>query len=360
MKSSLARLTLRGFKTIRELKDFEPGRIAVLIGPNGAGKTNFLSFFRMLSTALNSGLQLYVAEQGGASSLLHDGAAKTREIGAAIEIEHEAGSSRYGFRLVYAAGDTLIFADEWLDADSQGKSVGHREASLTSAAEAGDKSSRLLLDVLRSIVVYQFDNTSPESRIRNKWPMDDGVGLKNDGANLAPLLYRLQIYEREYYRRISETLRLILPFFVQFEFQPEYGHLLIRWRERNSDRVFSAAQASDGMLRIMALVALLQQPEKDLPNVLILDEPELGLHPYAIEVLAAMIQSASQHTQVIVATQSVSLIDRFEPHDIVVTERTGRESTFRRLKDDELSEWRDQYTLSELWEKNVLGGRPSR
>jgi predicted ATPase len=153
---------------------------------------------------------------------------------------------------------------------------------------------------------------------------------------------------------------LILPFFADFEFDPEYDRLLLRWRERGSDRVFGVSQASDGMLRIMALVALLQQPEESLPDVLIIDEPELGLHPYAIEVLASLLQSASQHVQVIVATQSVSLIDRFEPHDVVVVDRVGRESTFRRLSDADLAEWRERYTLSELWEKNVLGGRPAR
>jgi predicted ATPase len=109
----------------------------------------------------------------------------------------------------------------------------------------------------------------------------------------------------------------------------------------------------------MALIALLQQPERDLPDVLILDEPELGLHPYAIEVLASLIHSASRHVQVVVATQSVSLIDRFEAEDIVVTNRSDRETSLKRLSSGELAEWLETYTLSELWEKNVLGGRPS-
>jgi predicted ATPase len=184
--------------------------------------------------------------------------------------------------------------------------------------------------------------------------------LKEDSGNLAPFLYRLQQTQPLYYQRIVETIRLMLPFFADFELQPEYGHLLLRWREVGSDQVFGVWQAADGMLRAMALVALLRQPEEDLPDILILDEPELGLHPYAIELLAAMLRSASHHVQVIVATQSVSLVDRFEPHDIVVVDRVGRESRFRRLNDDELADWREDYTLSELWETNVLGGRPGR
>ena len=367
MRPSLARMTLRGFKTIRELKDFEPGRMTVLIGPNGAGKTNFLSFFRMLSCALTGNLQTYTAMQGGASLLLHDGPTTTREVEAVLEIRADPDSCEYGFRLFHAAGDTLVFADEWyrFRGPGQDRSViqlgtGHREPKLIDDAESGNTMARFFLNMLRRTIVHQFHNTSLQSRIRNKWNADDGRRLEEDGANLAPFLYRLQIYEPKYYKRILETLRLILPFFESFELQPEYGHLLLRWHERGSGRTFSASQAGDGMLRAMALVALLQQPELDLPDVLILDEPELGLHPYAIEVLAALIQSASLHTQVIVATQSVSLIDRFEPHDIVVVDRTGRESIFRRLNDAELSDWRNQYTMSELWEKNVLGGRPSR
>ena len=164
--------------------------------------------------------------------------------------------------------------------------------------------------------------------------------------------------EPPYYQRIVETLRVILPFFADFEFEPEYSKLLLKWRERGTDQIFNSSQAADGMLRVMALLALLQQPEKDLPDVLFLDEPELGLHPFAIEVLAGLIHSVSKHVQVVVATQSVSLLDRFEPSDIVVTERNGRESTFHRLNASELADWREQYTLSELWEKNVLGGRP--
>jgi predicted ATPase len=196
--------------------------------------------------------------------------------------------------------------------------------------------------------------------MRAKWSIDDDRWLKEDAGNLAPVLYRMCHAEPAYYRRVVETLRLVLPFFADFEFQPEYGKFLLKWRERGSDQIFGASQAADGMLRAIALVTLLQQPEWYMPYLLILDEPELGLHPYAIEVLAALIQSAAQHCQVIVATQSVSLIDRFEPHDIVVVDRKGRESTFRRLNDSDLATWREEFTMSELWEKNVLGGRPAR
>ncbi len=376
----LAQLTLRGFKTIRELKDFELGPISVLIGPNGAGKTNFISFFRLLSWALTPprNLQIYVAQLGGASMLFHDGPKQTREIESKLLLQSGDGTYwEYGLLLSHAAGDSLVFAGEYfhprpwdelvglVTPDNMALpvrelGVGRKESALIGLDESGVQPAKFILGMLRRMIVYQFHDTSSTSRIRNKWDVEDGRWLKEDAANLAPFLYRLKNHEPPYYQRIVESLRSILPFFADFEFEPEYGKLLLKWRERGTDRIFNSSQAADGMLRVMALLALLQQPEKDLPDVLFLDEPELGLHPYAIEVLAGLIHSVSKHVQVVVATQSVSLLDRFEPHEVVVTERNGRESTFRRLSAAELSEWREQYTLSELWEKNVLGGRPRR
>jgi predicted ATPase len=368
MRPRLTRITLRGFKTIRELRDFEPGSLTVLIGPNGAGKSNFISFFRMLSWALvpPGQLQTYVATLGGASAILHIGAAITREIEATLSLATDSGRNEYGLRLFHAAGDTLVFAEEWFrfrrpgqDRPAPGLGAGHKEPKLISKAEEGNKTAAMILGMLRRIIVHQFHDTSPTARVRNKWDAEDGRRLKEDAGNLAPFLYRLQNFEPKYYQRIVETIRLILPFFATFELQPEYGRLLLRWRELGSDHVFNASQAADGMLRVIALVALLQQPERDLPDVLILDEPELGLHPYAIEILAGLLKSAATHVQVIIATQSVPLIDRFAPEDIVVANRSGGESTFRRLGADEFADWLGEYTLSELWEKNVLGGRPS-
>jgi predicted ATPase len=364
MGPRLTRITVRGFKTIRDLTDFEPGDLTVLIGPNGAGKTNFISFFRMLSWAMAppGQLQVHVGLQGGANALLHDGAAVTTRIEAALRLTTNVGVNDYGFQLSHAAGDTLLFTDEWFVYERRGKfrsprnlGAGHRESQLMRRPGT----ATVILGILRRIIVHQFHNTSSTARIRNKCDVSDNRWLKEDGGNLASFLHRLENEQPAYYTRIQDTLRLILPFFSAFELYPESGKLLLRWREIGSDLVFDASQASDGMIRAMALIALLQQPEKDLPAILFLDEPELGLHPYAIEVVASLIRSASKHVQVVVATQSVSLIDRFEPDDIVVTDRKHRETSFRRLTGAALTEWLEAYTLSELWEKNVVGGRPS-
>ena len=366
----LKSITLRGFKTFRELADFQPGPVTVLIGPNGAGKSNFISFFRLLSWALvpPGQLQEHVAKLGGASALLHDGPERTRDIEAHVVLTTDVGENDYSFRLAFAAADTFVYTEEKFRFSKFGWSpnpqwkilgAGHREPELIKLAEGGDKTASTILTLLRKLIVHQFHDTSEGSRIRQKWSIEEGRWLKEDAGNLGPFLYRLRQQQPKYYARILETLRLILPFFAEFELKPEFEKLLLAWRERGSDRVFTASQAADGMLRIMALVALLQQPEFDLPDVVILDEPELGLHPYAIEILAGMIRSASQHSQVILATQSAPLVDRFSADDIVVVNRSGRESALERHTEAELHEWLEEYTLSELWEKNVIGGRPS-
>lgn len=367
-RSRLERITVKGFKTIRELIDFEPHSRTVLIGPNGAGKSNFISFFRMMSWGLSGPdkLTLHVSQQGGSRRLLHDGPAHTREIEVELVIRTGAGENEYAFRLFHAAGDTLVFADEryrFSHKGLQGKAhwktlgAGHKNPQLLAAA-VDDQTAQVIRTLLRKIAVYQFHDTSDTARVRGKWSVADNRRLKEDAANLASLLYRLQARGRRYYQRIVDTIRLVLPLFSDFELEPDCGNLMLAWRERDTDEVFNASQASDGFLRIVALITLLLQPAQDLPDVLILDEPELGLHPSAINVVGELTAAVATKIQVIAATQSVSLVDCFDPEDIVVVERPDRASTFRRLDPAALDQWLEAYSLSELWEKNIIGGRP--
>jgi predicted ATPase len=360
----LQRLSLSGFKTVRRLDTLELGMMNLLIGPNGAGKSNLISFFRMLSRMMMppGGLQLFVAKAGGASTLLHNAAPVTQEINAQLTFMRGGQSWGYGFLLSYAAQDTLIFADERIAQCEENRSLGagHRESNLPQVAddhelrEAGDDAWAFLVDC----IVYQFHNTSETARIRQRWSVADNEFLKEDGANLAPYLLRIRKQHPAHYQRITGTLRQVAPYFADFVLEPEGNSILLRWREIGSDVVFGPHQASDGTLRAMALITLLMQPTAVMPSVIILDEPELGLHPRAIAVLAGLLQSAALHRQVIVATQSPVLLDHFEPEQVIVAEREGAESVFRRLDRYKLESWLEEYTLSDLWDKNVLGGRP--
>lgn len=365
----LTKLEIKGYKSIREMRDLVLGPINVLIGANGAGKSNLMSFFKMLNSMTSSpgNLQFYIGKVGGANALLYYGAATTPQIQAHLTFRTDSGLNEYAFRLFHAAQDTLIFAEErfrYTKYDFNGERIwmnlesGHREARIIASAEQGDKTAKVILALMKQCIVYQFHNTSETARIRQRWDVNDNRLLRDDGGNLAPFLLRLRETQPKYYSRIVETIRQVAPFFADFVLEPIGNSVLLQWRERNTDMIFGAHQASDGHLRLMALVSLLLQPEQDLPLAIILDEPELGLHPYAINILAGLLHSVSTHTQIILATQSMTLIDYFEPNQVIVVDRPARESTFRRLQDEPLKEWLEEYSLAELWEKNVLGGRP--
>lgn len=362
----ITQLELKGFKSIRQLNDFKLESMNVLIGANGAGKSNLVSFFRLLGWMVQENLQQHIGELGAANSILFDGAKTTPQIESKFSFQTDQGLNEYKMRLMHAAGDTLIFADEEYrfipsgvgeEAHWSSLGAGHRETGLVQRAAEND-TAKFILNLLKGCVVYQFHDTSKKARIRQKWNVEDNYFLKEDGGNLGPFLHRLKEKEGEHYLRIVRIIRQILPFFGDFFLEQDGPSIPLRWMEDGTDMVFGAEQASDGMLRAMALVALLLQPVEHLPAAIILDEPELGLHPYAITVIAGLLKSVSIHRQVILATQSTAFIDCFEPKDIVIVERKGRESIFTRPNWESLKEWVDTYSIAELWEKNVLGGRP--
>lgn len=364
----ISKITISGFKSIERLTDLEPADLNIFIGANGAGKSNLISFFRMLSFMVgnNDGtLQEYIGRRGGAQDLLHEGQLITRDIIASITITNDRGDNDFAFRLTYIAGGKLMFSEEktrftpvnptrtvrWHNYDG-----GHFESKLL--ANTQNNAANTILSLLRGIKVYQFHDTSDTSQMKRKWHKDTDRYLREDGGNIATFLYKLQREDGVYYQKILNYIRLVLPFFDDFVFIEEYDWLLLRWKEKNSTMEFNAAMASDGMLRLIALITLLAQPPKYLLNALFIDEPELGLHPYAIDVIANLLSEASEHCQVFVATQSARLVDNFDPENIIVVDRVGRTSQYRKFEYEELSAWIEDYTMGELWDKNLIGGRP--
>lgn len=166
----------------------------------------------------------------------------------------------------------------------------------------------------------------------------------------------------EHYNRIVKTIKLAAPFFEDFNLRPSpfnKEQIELEWKEKDSDVPFKAHYLSDGTLRFICLVTVLLQPDKFRPATILIDEPELGLHPYAVNLLASIIRSVSANgTQIIISTQSTDLINGFEAEDVVVADFEGGKTTLRRLDSDSLGSWLDDYTLGELWHKNLLGGRP--
>jgi predicted ATPase len=335
---TLKSFSIKGYKSIKAIEGFEPRPVNILIGPNGSGKSNFISFFKFLSWMLNSDgkLQEHVAYLGGANDILHDGADVTKSIDGYIELATLSGINEYAFSLMFAKPDKLVFREEKYRFKSnriEGETpwnacgVGHEEAHLP---EVFNPTATAILNLLKKLIVYQFHNTSDTAPIRLKWSASDGRRLKQNAENLGSFLFRLQNDEKPFYSRIVKYIRLVLPFFDDFDLYDEFGQILLRWKEKGTNKVFNTGQASDGMLRIIALISLLAQNPKDLPTVLFLDEPELGLHPSAIDAVAGLIKVASSHCQVFIATQSISLVNNFELDDLVVIDRNGRSSEYKR------------------------------
>lgn len=366
----LMEMSLAGFKSIEGCENLGLGSMNVMIGANGAGKSNFISFLRMLNHAMEGGLGEFVGQAGGASSLLHFGPKKTPGIRATLRFHGEDGVTTYRVRWVHGARDSLVFGEESIAFDPSGTAspvaprvlgAGHRESALLDDDWQADPVARRVRATLGGCRVHQFHDTSATAPIRNRVNLSSNRCLMPDGGNLAAVLALMAERSKEHYRRIVSTIRLFAPFFWDFSLQPlrdNPGQVLLNWRAKGSEHEFGPHQLSDGTLRMMALTTLLLQPPEDLPSILIIDEPELGLHPHAIIQVGAMLASASTERQVIVATQSVQLLNQFAPADVVVVEQTHGVTRLRRLEEPGLREWLAEYSLGDLWEKNVIGGRP--
>ncbi|MFH0825576.1 MAG: AAA family ATPase [Pseudomonadota bacterium] len=339
------------------------------MGANGAGKSNLVSFFKMLNEMMAGRLQQHIAVSGRAQSILHFGPKVTPQVEATLEFEGDNGLDVYSMRLFHAAGDTLIFAEEGLSFLRIGHTTprllslgsGHQETRIRQEADKGDKTAGVFRH-LNHCRVYHFHDTSSTARVRQYCYVGANKPLMPDAANLAAFLLRLRgINNGSAYKRIVSTIRMMAPFFDDFDLgstDPDKKEIILNWRDKWSDPVFGPHQLSDGTLRAMCLVSLLMQPEAELPDLIVVDEPELGLHPYALNVIASLIKKASHHTQIIVGTQSASFLDNFDAEDVVVVNRDGRESVFTRPDPVTLDAWLDEYGLGELWEKNLIGGGP--
>lgn len=367
--TKLRRVILNGFKSIKTM-DVELRDLNVLIGANGAGKSNLVSFFKMLNEMMAGRLQEYIGASGRAQSLLHFGPKVTPQIKAQLEFEADNVRDTYTMRLFHAPGDTLFFAEETLSFQKKGypspKTIslgsGHQETRIGESADTGEKTATVFRNLLNRCRVYHFHDTSSTARVRQHCYIGDNRWLMPDAGNLAALLYRLRNENNgSAYHPIITTIRLIAPFFDDFDLEPAgpgKKEVILNWREKGSDQVFGPHQLSDGTLRAICLITLLLQPEDELPDLIVVDEPELGLHPYALNVIAALFSKTSHHTQVLISTQSSTFLNNFDPEDVIVANRDGMVSQFARLDPANLEAWLEEYSLGEVWEKNVIGGGP--
>lgn len=373
-RCNLRKLSIKGFKSFDTAgQNIEFGDINVCIGSNAAGKSNLVSFFRMLNFMTTGALQQFIGEQGYSDSILYYGSATTPVMEAELFFSRDDGEyNKYEITLVHASGGKLIFTREiaaWSGTNRDQPlrvdlKSGHDESALIRDAETGT-TTRFVLELLRRCQVFQFHDTSSTAKIRNPGYINDNRYLRGNAGNLAAFLYAMQAKEETspYYRRILQHIREVIPGFADFALQPTVlnnDYIKLDWREQEASYQFGPHQLSDGSLRFMAMTTLLLQPPQTLPGLIILDEPELGLHPAALSSLAGMVKNAAQKSQIILATQSPRLVDEFAADEVMVLERDAqtRATRVHRLDESSLESWLERYALSELWEKNVLGGKP--
>ena len=366
MGKAIDQITLSGFKSIECLEDFKLHKLNVFIGANGAGKSNFVNYFRMLRAFADESFQQFVIESGGGDGFLFLGPKVTSAISSRIEF----GDNAYEFELKPTAGGSLQIAEEKVKYKTSSIDIGTGSLESALRKRKDDRSflypghpgiPRYVYESVSSWTVYHFHDTSPLSPVRRDQPLRDSRRFRHDASNVAPFLLNLKEDDPGSYELIRDTVRLIAPFFDDFLLRPQTKgtNELVRleWQQKGSDFPFQPNQLSDGTIRFICLATGLLQP--DPPATVVVDEPELGLHPFGISMLADLIKSASERTQVMISTQSPTLLDYFDPSQIVVVNRRDGRSTFERLDPQALAGWMEDYSVGELWQKNVVRGGPA-
>lgn len=363
--SSLSQVTIQGYKSINDLSNLDLRSMNVLVGTNGSGKSNFISFFSMLRNLVDNRLQQYITKGGQAASFLYQGQKKTNSIKASFHFssgiyELELEPTVKG-ELMFSKEEILIHRDHKNQAFRLSISGGYLESALRSPPpdQHLQEVTKFMIQAIEGWKVYHFHDTSPSAPVKQRGEIQDSQYLRPDAGNLAPFLFRLKKENKNHYNAIVDTIKLVAPFFHDFRLEPVTDNptiINLEWTSTDSDFPFRVDQLSDGILRFVCLATLLLQPS--LPTTIIIDEPELGLHPYAIDVLSGLLKKASKRAQVIIATQSVTLIDKFDLDDLIIVEQSTEGSSFHRPDPEKLKSWLNEYSLGQLWEKNVLRSTP--
>jgi predicted ATPase len=366
MARQLDKMTIRGFKSFENLEDFELGDLNVLIGANGSGKSNFVEFFRVLRAMISGGLQTHVRLNGPVDGYFFNGVSHSKS----IEVDLKFGLNRYVFELAATTDGKLLITTEKTQYLNGGglKKIGSGEFESVLQKRKGDRSSLFpgyvgpnsyVWDAVSNWQVYHFHDTSSTSGMRREAGIEQSAVLFPDASNLAPFLLQLRNEKPNTYQLIRKTLQRIAPYFDDFELsirkQKEEDTVRLTWRQKGKDYLFSPGHLSDGTIRFLCLTTALLQP--DPPATIVVDEPELGLHPEAIMVLGGLIRSASSSTQIIIATQSPQLLSEFEPEQIITVDQIDGSTQLQHVNASELEAWLDDFSVGELWQKgNIHGG----
>lgn len=363
--AALKKISIKGFKSIKELVDFELSNLNVFIGSNGAGKSNLIEFFEVIKRIPDKNVNSFIMQNGGINDFFFQGRKNTEK----IEVNLMFNDVQYSFNLLERsspAGTSFIDDEKMGSIQNIQPIVGGiysnelNQADDEQALSIAGKTFTAIHENIKKWQIFHLNDTSKTASIRHTESVADDDYLRSDAANLAPFLLKLKNHFSESYQEIINAVKMVMPFFDDFKLDiKDFGkgkELNLAWKQKGSDYPFSPFHLSDGSIRFIALATALLQPEP--PSMIIIDEPELGLHPEAIHILAELIKDASKRTQLVVATQSPVLINNFEVKDIVVVNRKNGASTFKRLNEDDFKVWLEDYSVGELWTKNVIAGGP--
>ncbi|MBL4868661.1 MAG: AAA family ATPase [Pseudomonadales bacterium] len=363
----LEHVSIKGFKSIKDL-DLKMMPVNILIGANGSGKTNFISLFTFLRNLSEGKLQNYVEKQGFANAFFHFGSKNSPE----MVIDIDVGYNGYHVAFEHGASDDmLIFKEEYCTIKSSLNRYlikgSKGESGLLSGSAANSTYVRdYTREYLEDCRVYHFHDTGPSAGFKQATGVDASDYLYDDASNIAAFLYRLKTSPESAfansYRDIVTAIQTVAPFFHDFFLEPRGTEheekIILKWIHRDHDTPFSANQLSDGTARFICMSTLFLQPQSLRPKSIVLDEPELGLHPAALEALADIVKVASKDNQVICSTQSVAFANQFSPEDFIVVDQCKGVSSFKRINPDTLKQWLEEYSMGDIWTKNLIGGRP--
>lgn len=376
-------IKVSGFRRLKEI-DLPVRPLMVLIGANGVGKTSLLDVFSLLSSSASGGLSATMSEMGGITSVLTRDDAETLSLfvdmavpsyrpieydihlvpkGVSYAISYEMLSQArdgYSGRFKHIEsydGDIRYFE---IDKEQLVRPSWEHDPLETSLYQVPKmfRQPEELRRILGSVTRYHALDVGQRAPVKLPQQMKPANLPGAHGEDLVPYLYYLRESNRNRYETIEDTLRVAFPTFECLNFPPvAAGMLAMTWKDKGFNKPFFMQELSEGTLRFLWLVSLLQSP--GLSTITMIDEPEVSLHPELLGILADLMREAANRTQLVIATHSDRLIRFLKPGEVVVMDNDLDGYTSATWGDKlDLEEWLNEYSLDEVWRMGRMGGRP--
>ncbi len=377
----IKKIKITGFRRLHDI-EIRMRPIMVMIGANGVGKSSFLDAVSLLSASASGTLNKSLSKLGGVVDICTRGLSEKLvfevemdcpgyeplhyqlEIetkGQGYTIAFEQLSQNRGYNQPFKHIESHHTDIKYFDIEDQHlvrPDWEHNplESSLSQVPKMF-KQPEELRQTLSSVTQYHVLDVGPRAPVKLPQQMKPALLPGEDGEDLVPFLYNLRETDRDRFEAIEDTLRAAFPDFEYLNFPPAAaGMLSLTWKEKSFRYPMYAHQLSEGTLRFLWLISLLQSP--NLSTVTMIDEPEVSLHPELLSLLADLMREASQRTQIVVATHSDRLIRFLAPKEVVVMDVEENGCALARWADTmDLDEWLEDYSLDEVWRIGRMGGR---